>query len=93
MFLGDENLPVLPEWEEQIKQLEEIKETASAAGRGRPRQRRRSDAEPRCCPESRCAAGARAALPFTFAKQYGVLLDQSAEAPLVVHQGQPACRC
>ncbi|MBT6126590.1 MAG: type II secretion system secretin GspD [Halieaceae bacterium] len=31
MFLDDGNLPVLPEWEEQIQQLEEIKEASSVA--------------------------------------------------------------
>lgn len=31
MFLDDGNLPVLPEWNEQIKQLEEIQEASSAA--------------------------------------------------------------
>ena len=31
MFLDDGNLPVLPEWEEQIQQLEEIKEASSIA--------------------------------------------------------------
>ncbi len=30
IFLGDENLPVLPEWEEQIQQLEEIRDEAAA---------------------------------------------------------------
>ena len=25
MFLDDENLPLLPEWEDQIKQLEQIR--------------------------------------------------------------------
>jgi len=32
MFLDDENLPVLPEWESQIQQLQEIKDTEDAAG-------------------------------------------------------------
>jgi general secretion pathway protein D len=32
MFLDDENLPVLPEWESQIQQLQEIRETGDAAG-------------------------------------------------------------
>jgi general secretion pathway protein D len=30
-FLGDENLPLLPEWDDQIKQLEEIKDADTAA--------------------------------------------------------------
>jgi len=30
MFLDDENIPVLPEWEEQIRQLEQIQETDDA---------------------------------------------------------------
>ena len=33
-FLPDEGLPLLPEWEEQIKQLEEIKFESEAAGTG-----------------------------------------------------------
>jgi general secretion pathway protein D len=33
-FLEDEDIPLLPAWEEQIKQLEEIKETAAAADGG-----------------------------------------------------------
>ncbi|MDH3991982.1 MAG: type II secretion system secretin GspD [Gammaproteobacteria bacterium] len=32
MFLDDENLPVLPEWDSQIQQLQEIKDTEDAAG-------------------------------------------------------------
>ena len=32
MFLDDENLPILPEWEAQIKQLQDIQETDAAAG-------------------------------------------------------------
>ncbi len=31
-FLSDEDIPLLPEWEEQIKQLEEIKQESEAAG-------------------------------------------------------------
>ena len=31
MFLGDENLPILPEWEEQIQQLEDIKSEETGA--------------------------------------------------------------
>lgn len=31
MFLDDENIPVLPEWEEQIKQLEDIRDEAEQA--------------------------------------------------------------
>ncbi|TDG15046.1 type II secretion system protein GspD [Seongchinamella unica] len=32
MFLDDGNLPLLPEWEQQIQQLEEIKDEAATAG-------------------------------------------------------------
>jgi len=31
MFLDDDNLPILPEWEAQIKQLDTIKEAETAA--------------------------------------------------------------
>ncbi len=33
-----------------------------------------------------------ASLPFGFAQQYGVLLEEGAEAPVVVHQGQPGAQ-
>ena len=33
MFLDDDNLPTLPEWEEQIQQLEEIKQEDDAAAK------------------------------------------------------------
>ena len=32
---------------------------------------------------------ARSILPFTFAKQFGVLLDTAGEHPVIVHQGVP----
>ena len=32
---------------------------------------------------------ARSSLPFTFAKQFGVLLDSAGDHPIVVHQGVP----
>jgi hypothetical protein len=32
MFLDDENLPLLPEWEEQIQQLEQIRASDLPAG-------------------------------------------------------------
>lgn len=35
-FLSDDNLPLLPEWEEQIKQLEQIKTSDTSAGPGSP---------------------------------------------------------
>ncbi|MEH6637429.1 MAG: type II secretion system ATPase GspE [Halioglobus sp.] len=35
------------------------------------------------------AAGARRSLPFTYAKLYGVLLDDSGDQVVIVHQGQP----
>ncbi len=35
-FISDEDIPLLPEWEEQIKQLEEIKQDSEAAGRREP---------------------------------------------------------
>jgi general secretion pathway protein D len=31
MFLDDDVIPVLPEWDEQIKQLEEIRDAEPAA--------------------------------------------------------------
>jgi general secretion pathway protein D len=34
MFLGDENIPVLPEWQEQIDQLRQIQETESVPAEG-----------------------------------------------------------
>ncbi len=36
MFLGDEQIPVLPEWEEQLKQLEQIKADDAAANSETP---------------------------------------------------------
>ena len=36
MFLDDENLPVLPEWETQIEQLEQIKDSGRCAGSTAP---------------------------------------------------------
>ena len=34
--------------------------------------------------------GGQRGLPFTFAKQHSVLLDQSAGESVVVHQGRPS---
>ena len=31
MFLDDQSIPILPEWEEQIKQLEEIRDESESA--------------------------------------------------------------
>ncbi len=36
MFLPDEEIPLLPEWSDQIKQLEEIKQESEAAATGTP---------------------------------------------------------
>ncbi len=107
-YLDDANLPVMPEWEEQLKQLDTIKEADAGctAGRGAAGA---DDRRARACgrwPVSAHAelmapadalvasAAARPSLPFTFAQQYGVLLDTDDDgAPVVVHTGSRGCRC
>ena len=46
-----------------------------------------ADIEPQAMPVA--ASGGRRSLPFTYAKQYGVLLEETAEESVIVHQGQP----
>ena len=36
MYLEDDDLPLLPEWSEQIQQLEEIKRESEAAATAEP---------------------------------------------------------
>ena len=46
-----------------------------------------ADIEPQALPVA--ASQVRRSLPFTFAKQCGVLLDESSHEAVIVHQGQP----